>query len=431
MKRKLMIIWLALVSCAAFASRDTLRANIITYADTFKITQDAAAMGDEAEERIMLELMHKQALRLKAHEDSIVAARDSIQAVQDSILHADSTWRAMQDSIALAEQLRREQALRDSIAREEAELKRLKAQLVQMEELRHDTAIVKTKVKVKSLLHDAEEDRQEVLRKRKGYGPWFKEATGLVQLSQSYVSGNWYQGGNSNFAMYANIKGIIKYDAKKWITWENTGEWQEGFSTALGDSLRKFNMTDDIFHIYSKLNVKIKADKLYGSYSVDFQTPFFNTWKENTNTLKTGTFTPIRFNWALGVDYKPIKNMSLVVAPLAYKLVFAKDTLNVDRSVYGITSGNLMSTFGSSVRFEWKWRPLREIYLETVFYAYTNYKMFEVDWEVTCDFIINRYMSARLTLHPRYDSSAIQEGDTHAKMQFKELISIGFAHKFY
>lgn len=431
MKRKLMIIWLALVSCAAFASRDTLRANIITYADTFKITQDAAAMGDEAEERIMLELMHKQALRLKAHEDSIVAARDSIQAVQDSILHADSTWRAMQDSIALAEQLRREQALRDSIAREEAELKRLKAQLVQMEELRHDTAIVKTKVKVKSLLHDAEEDRQEVLRKRKGYGPWFKEATGLVQLSQSYVSGNWYQGGNSNFAMYANIKGIIKYDAKKWITWENTGEWQEGFSTALGDSLRKFNMTDDIFHIYSKLNVKIKADKLYGSYSVDFQTPFFNTWKENTNTLKTGTFTPIRFNWALGVDYKPIKNMSLVVAPLAYKLVFAKDTLNVDRSVYGITSGNLLSTFGSSVRFEWKWRPLREIYLETVFYAYTNYKMFEVDWEVTCDFIINRYMSARLTLHPRYDSSAIQEGDTHAKMQFKELISIGFAHKFY
>lgn len=121
----------------------------------------------------------------------------------------------------------------------------------------------------------------------------------------------------------------------------------------------------------------------------------------------------------------------MVFAPLAYKLVYAKDTINVDRSVYGINSGNMLSTFGSSVRFEWKWRPLREIYLETVFYAYTNYKMFEVDWEITCDFIINRYMSARVMLHPRYDSSAIVEGDTHAKMQFKELISIGFAHKFY
>lgn len=414
----------AVVSCAAFASQDSLQSNVITYADTFKITQEAKAVGDEAEEQILLDLLHRQALLIKAH-------NDSVQAVQDSILHADSTWLALQDSLRVVAQLRREQELRDSIAREEEELRRLKSQLIKAEELHHDTTLVETDDNVKALMEDAEEDRQRILRSRKGYGPWYKQATGLVQFSQGYVSGNWYQGGNSSFAMYANVKGIIKYDAKKWVTWENTGEWQEGFSTALGDSLRKINMTDDVFKIYSKLNVRIKAEKLYGSFSIDFQTPFFNTWKENTNTLKTGTFTPIRFNWALGVDYKPTKNMSIVFAPLAYKLVYAKDTINVDRSVYGISSGNMLSTFGSSVRFEWKWRPLREIYLETVFYAYTNYKMFEVDWEITCDFIINRYMSARVMLHPRYDSSAIVEGDTHAKMQFKELISIGFAHKFY
>ena len=422
--RRLVLIMFAVVSCAAFASQDSLQSNVITYADTFKITQEAKAVGDEAEEQILLDLLHRQALLIKAH-------NDSVQAVQDSILHADSTWLALQDSLRVVAQLRREQELRDSIAREEEELRRLKSQLIKAEELHHDTALVETDDNVKALMEDAEEDRQRILRSRKGYGPWYKQATGLVQFSQGYVSGNWYQGGNSSFAMYANVKGIIKYDAKKWVTWENTGEWQEGFSTALGDSLRKINMTDDVFKIYSKLNVRIKAEKLYGSFSIDFQTPFFNTWKENTNTLKTGTFTPIRFNWALGVDYKPIKNMSMVFAPLAYKLVYAKDTINVDRSVYGINSGNMLSTFGSSVRFEWKWRPLREIYLETVFYAYTNYKMFEVDWEITCDFIINRYMSARVMLHPRYDSSAIVEGDTHAKMQFKELISIGFAHKFY
>ncbi|MBE6323591.1 MAG: DUF3078 domain-containing protein [Bacteroidales bacterium] len=422
--RRLVLIMFAVVSCAAFASQDSLQSNVITYADTFKITQEAKAVGDEAEEQILLDLLHRQALLIKAH-------NDSVQAVQDSILHADSTWLALQDSLRVVAQLRREQELRDSIAREEEELRRLKSQLIKAEELHHDTTLVETDDNVKALMEDAEEDRQRILRSRKGYGPWYKQATGLVQFSQGYVSGNWYQGGNSSFAMYANVKGIIKYDAKKWVTWENTGEWQEGFSTALGDSLRKINMTDDVFKIYSKLNVRIKAEKLYGSFSIDFQTPFFNTWKENTNTLKTGTFTPIRFNWALGVDYKPIKNMSMVFAPLAYKLVYAKDTINVDRSVYGINSGNMLSTFGSSVRFEWKWRPLREIYLETVFYAYTNYKMFEVDWEITCDFIINRYMSARVMLHPRYDSSAIVEGDTHAKMQFKELISIGFAHKFY
>jgi len=148
-------------------------------------------------------------------------------------------------------------------------------------------------------------------------------------------------------------------------------------------------------------------------------------------TLKTGSFTPIRFNWGLGFDYKPIDKMSIVFAPLAYKLVYANDTIHVAPSTYGINKGNLLSTFGSSVRLEWKWRPLREISLETVFYAYTNYKMIELDWEIDCDFIINRYMTARIILHPRYDSSVIMDGDTRAKMQFKELLSIGFAHKFY
>ena len=155
--------------------------------------------------------------------------------------------------------------------------------------------------------------------------------------------------------------------------------WIGGFVPFRRAGFHVHGMDPDIIDL-CKLNGKIIQDKLYGSFTIDFQTPFFNTWKENTNTLKTGTFTPIRFNWGLGVDYKPIKKMSIVFSPLAYKLVFAKDTINVDRSVFGISSGNLLSTFGSSVRLEWKWRPLREVYLETVFYAYTNYKMIELDW---------------------------------------------------
>ena len=69
--------------------------------------------------------------------------------------------------------------------------------------------------------------------------------------------------------------------------------------------------------------------------------------------------------------------------------------------------------------------------MDTKFYLYTNYHDVELDLEVNCDFIINRWLSARLTLHPRYDTSVILEGDTKAKIQFRELLSIGFAHKFY
>ena len=90
----------------------------------------------------------------------------------------------------------------------------------------------------------------------------------------------------------------------------------------------------------------------------------------------------------------------------------------------------LQHNIGSSVRVEYTWKPVREVALESKFYMYTNYRHIELDLEINCDFIINRFMSARLMLHPRYDTSVIMEGDTHAKIQFRELLSVGFAHKF-
>lgn len=282
------------------------------------------------------------------------------------------------------------------------------------------------------LVKDVEEERRERLLEIKNrVNPWFKEANLLLQFTQNYVSPNWFEGGNSSFAVYASAKGTIKYDDKKRITWENYGEWTAGGNTVSGDSLRKINCSDDLFRLYSKLGVKI-VPKLYGSFSVEFRTQFFPTFKANTNKLKTGPFTPIRFNIALGLDYKPVKGLSVVFSPAAFKLVHANDTVRSPYTTYGVKPGNkTLAEFGTSTRVEWMWKPLRELSLETKFYAYTNYKMIEMDLEVICDFIVNRFITTRVILHPRYDSSAVQEGEKHAKIQFKELVSIGFAHKFY
>ena len=108
------------------------------------------------------------------------------------------------------------------------------------------------------------------------------------------------------------------------------------------------------------------------------------------------------------------------------------DTTRVKSTDYGLAAGQrTQHNIGSSVRIEYTWKPVREVALEARFFAYTNYRYVELDLEVNCDFIINRWLSARLSLHPRYDSSVIVEGDTHAKLQFRELLSLGFAHKFY
>lgn len=288
----------------------------------------------------------------------------------------------------------------------------------------------------KSLVKDTEADRRERLNAIKNKNnPWYKELSTLLQFTQNYVSRNWYEGGNSAFSMYASAKGKILYDDKKRITWENTAEWVEGFSTVSGDSLRKVNSTDDLFRLYSKMGVKV-AKKLYISGSAELRTQLFPTYNSNANTIKTGPFTPVRFNLAIGVDWKPVTGLSVVLSPAAYKMVYAADTVRSDYPSYGIEKGKkVLNQIGSSVRVEWKWKPLREVQLETNFYTYTNYRSVELDLEVSCDFIINRFLSARVMLHPRYDSAHKttrgDDSEPKARMQFKELISIGFAHKFY
>ena len=54
----------------------------------------------------------------------------------------------------------------------------------------------------------------------------------------------------------------------------------------------------------------------------------------------------------------------------------------------------------------------------------------ETELELDVDFIINRYLSAKLMLHPRYDSTVELADGQRNKLQFKELISIGFSHTF-
>ena len=104
---------------------------------------------------------------------------------------------------------------------------------------------------------------------------------------------------------------------------------------------------------------------------------------------------------------------------------------NSKKTDYGIPADkNILNDIGSSLRIKYKYVPLREIVLETEFYFYTNYKKVEIDWQTTCNFIINRFMTARVSLHPRFDNTYIASGETKAKLQFKELLSVGFSHTF-
>ena len=344
---------------------------------------------------------------------------DLVKAQGEQIHERDSV-----DLQTIADYLRQ-----DSIRREEAEidsLRNVNAALA-VQRLQRTPGAIEIE---KSWIKDAEEDRNDVLQAiREMRSPWRREATLMAQITQNYVTDNWYQGGSSSFAGYGIAKAICHYITDE-FTWENTGEWRMGGSTVSNDSLHKVNTTDDLFRIYSKANFRI-VPKVFTSISVDFETRLLPTYKSNSNELKSAPFAPLRFTAAFGIDYKPVKNLSISFSPLSYKVIHINDTARVKATDYGLLAGQkTQHNVGSSVRIEYLWKPVREVSLETKFYTYTNYRNVEIDLEVNCDFIINRFLTARVVLHPRYDTSVIKDGETRARIQFRELVSVGFSHKF-
>ena len=364
------------------------------YTDTFRLDEQKATVEMDA---LLLDLVNEQS----------------------EALHAADTI----DTLTLAERMRL-----DSIERELREIDSLRTANEGL--VMQTIAQVPTIEVEKSWVKDEVEDRNDLLQAiREMRSPWRREATIMAQITQNYVTDNWYQGGSSSFAGLGIAKGQISYIRER-FTWENTGEWRIGGSTVSADSLHKVNTTDDLFRIYSKANLRI-ISKLFTSLSAELETRLLPTYKSNSMELKSAPFSPFRFNAAFGIDYKPVKGLSISVSPVSYKVIHIMDTVRVNPKDFGLDEHQrTQHNIGSSMRVEYVWKPVREVNIESKFYLYTNYQNVEVDLEVNCDFIINRFLSARLMLHPRYDSTVIKEGDTKAKMQFRELLSIGFNHRF-
>lgn len=386
MKGKSIILMLF---CAAFVTAQ----NVYTYPDT----------------------IHPQDLVKTANMDEYLLRLVQEQAQQ--LYENDSVFR-----LAIEEQHRLDSIRQDSILLDS--LKTINKDVVYLPPSVANFAIEKSWIK------DEEQDREDVLIAIRDYhSPWRKGASVMLQMTQNYVSPNWYQGGNTSFAMLGIAQGYINYQSDK-FTWQNTGEWRGGFSTISGDTCHKVNTTEDYFRLYTKAGYEIYKE-MHTILSAEYMMNLLPTYCENSYNLKTAFASPIRLNLAVGLDFRPVQGLSIVINPLAYKMVYVGDTVYTNPNDFGVEKGKkILNEAGSSVRVDYLWKPVREFLLDTRFYMYTNYSRVEIDLEVNANFIINRFLSARVTLHPRYDNTIILEGDEKAKMQFKEFLSIGFSHQF-
>lgn len=259
---------------------------------------------------------------------------------------------------------------------------------------------------------------------------WTRKANALLQFSQNYISQNWHRGGNSNLAFLSILSGEMNYDNFKKIRWENKMEWRSGFSSVEGDTLRKILVNDDLLRYTTKLGIKATGNWYY-SASADVSTQLYNNYKGvNSKLLKARFLTPVRATLGLGMDYQYKKIISVMFAPITFKYIYLNDIEQVDPNLFGLKKGeHELRQIGSSFRSQLKFSPIATWSVDSKLTLYTNYKKVEIDWEIVNNFIINRYMTTRLLINPRYDNTVILKGGEKAQIQFKELLSVGFSFR--
>lgn len=263
-----------------------------------------------------------------------------------------------------------------------------------------------------------------------------------LQATQNYATPNWHNGGTNNLSVLGGLHGWFNYAADKGLSWDNKVELKYGVTTTFTEDLagRLFHLTDDKTYYETKLGYAI-GKGWNVAWSGDVSLTLFDNYKIDTNELVSAFAAPVYFNTAVGFDYKYSNaekkiDLSVMIAPYAFKLIYVNDVrddyaISKHVGIYNAEDGiTQLKTYalGSSFKVNYRQEFNENITLSSVLAFYTDYKGIEVDWEIVGDFKLYKWLTARVSLNPRYDST-VGEG-WNEQIQFKEFVSLGLAYRF-
>ena len=275
------------------------------------------------------------------------------------------------------------------------------------------------------------EIRKDRVKKAKSE-EWTTNGKFAFQFSQYYVSDNWYKGGEPN----ATLLGIFQLErnykeGKKF--WNNDANIKLGFYTSQEDTIRAFRVNNDVFKVTSQIGYESFLKKWYYAAYGEFNTQFFRNYKAtNSNVIKASFLSPTRIFLSAGAKYEHNSNVWAYLSPLAYKLLFVVGDDIEDPQTVGIEKGKIQNDFGFFGKGLLKWKFTKDISINSSFDIFTPYslKNVEMNWETVGNFTINKFLSTRLSLNMRFDSTPKSDDYENPKLQIQEQLSLGFNYNF-
>ena len=251
-----------------------------------------------------------------------------------------------------------------------------------------------------------------------------------LQLMQNYISDNWYKGGSSSNSMIYNSTFWANYNNKQKVQWDNKLEMNLGFQTNKDDTHHSFKTNTDLLRMTNKLGIRASGHWYY-TVSLQSWTQFYRKYANNSDYIYSDFMSPFESLLSVGMDYKQNKknyNLTVVLAPLSYDFIFVGRHDLTSR--YGVPGRHhSYEKIGSNVTCNIDWKICKELTWTSRLFCFTNYKSVVAEWENTFNFKINKFLSSTLYLYPRFDD-AYHSDKSHAKIQFKEYLSMGLDWSF-
>lgn len=250
---------------------------------------------------------------------------------------------------------------------------------------------------------------------------WVTKGSFSTQLTESYFSPNWYQGGINNINVLSMLTLEANYNNKRKVQWDNKLDARLGFYQNQGESIES---NQDLLRLTSKLNLKAIRN---WNYAIEAQgnTQILNH-RDADKVLQSGFLSPADLSFTVGMDFKKSfdkGSISIFPGPLSYKLNYV---LVGDLATnYGIEEGkHARHDVGSKIQVDFDYKITDNISYKTRFYYFTSYKNVQADWENTLNFQVSKYISTKLFFHTRFDDFiAPYKGWGH--LQFKQYLMLG------